>query len=259
MDLGLGEMGNERSDQHGRLSLADERRSGSDDSLSTRDAHGPEKEHRELSDEPLQDAPVVQKLYKGHEEDDGRENAEEEEGLVGNLGGRQEFGTLPGEAQKLTCKLRDEGEDVVSSLGPQNKQGDDELDQHANNDGVPYDLLPVAGSSPEAEQEDDETEQTDSTVRTGVILGLFADERSDDDDSNGQQSASRNTNILRDVAYEANSSVVPDPVHRPGDDGDGHIEEDQTKHDGEPEQEGNNPVLIMAMLDDGRNPPSTKL
>ena len=67
-------MGDERLDQHGRLSLTDEGRCGRNDSFGARDAHGPEEEDGEFADEPLQNSPVVEQLHEGNEEDDGRYN-----------------------------------------------------------------------------------------------------------------------------------------------------------------------------------------
>jgi hypothetical protein len=45
-------------------------------------------------------------------------------------------------------------------------------------------------------------------------------------------------------------------MHWLGDDANGDPEEDQSKHNGEPEKERNNPVLVFAMEDDTSNPPS---
>ena len=77
MDLGVGEVGNERLDKDGRLLLADERRGGGDDGLGAGHAQAPEEEDgislshvqrlaysRESGrvtyrNDPLQNAPVI--------------------------------------------------------------------------------------------------------------------------------------------------------------------------------------------------------
>ena len=129
VNLGLGQVRHERLDQHGTLSLTDERSRSSDNCLSTGNAHAPEEENGELSDEPLNDAPVVQHLHEGDEEDDGRNDTSDEprqgrDGLVG-----QEDDTIASKSKQATRQERDEGEDVVSNAGSENEQCDDKLDE----------------------------------------------------------------------------------------------------------------------------------
>ncbi|CAI6339751.1 unnamed protein product [Periconia digitata] len=102
MNLSPGEMGHKWLDQHGRLSLADEGRGSGDNGFGTGHAHGPEEEDGELANEPLDEAIVEQELDQGHEEDDGRDDTEEEEGLSRNFGSRQEGSSVRSEVQKLT-------------------------------------------------------------------------------------------------------------------------------------------------------------
>jgi len=45
-------------------------------------------------------------------------------------------------------------------------------------------------------------------------------------------------------------------MHGLGDNCDGYVEGDQTDHDGQPEQERDDPVLVVAMYDYTGNPPS---
>ena len=87
MHLGHGKVGDERLDQHGGFTLTDERRRRSDDCLGTRYSHGPEEEDGEFANEPLEDAPVVQELDEGDEEDDGRDNTEHEVRVLRDLWG----------------------------------------------------------------------------------------------------------------------------------------------------------------------------
>ena len=174
MQLGHGKMGHKRPDQHGRFSLTDEGRRGSDNGLSARDAHSPEEEDSEFANEPLEDTPVVQELDEGHEEDDGRNDASEEPTQLGNTRVRQENDTVVGEPKEQASKLRDKVEDVISGLGAQDEESNDELEQHTDDDSVPHNLAAVAGSGPETEDEDCQTKQRNSTVGAGVVLALLA-------------------------------------------------------------------------------------
>jgi hypothetical protein len=45
-------------------------------------------------------------------------------------------------------------------------------------------------------------------------------------------------------------------VHWLSNNGDGHVEEDQPEHDGKPQQKRNDPILVIAMLNEGCNPPA---
>jgi hypothetical protein len=252
----FGKMRNEGTDQHGRLSLADERRGGSDNGLGTRDLHGPEEEDGEFSNEPLEDTPVVQKLDERHEEDDRRHNTGKEPRKIWDRVISQENHTLVSETQKQTGELGNESEDIVSGFGPQDEQGNDELAQHADNDGVPYNLGPVAGGGPEEGEENYQAEQTDGAVGAGVVQTLLASKRSHDDDSDGQSGASRDSHLLGHKVADSDTSVVPNEMHWLGNNANGDPEEDQPQHDGEPEKEWNNPVLVLAMDDDTSNPPS---
>ena len=166
-------MCDEGLDQHGRFSLTDKRTGSRDDSLGTRYSHGPVKEDGEFSDEPLDEPPVEQKLNKGHEEDDGWKDREEEVVVARNVSSRQKCNTIPGEFQQVCGKARDKVENVKASLGAEHKQGNDELDQHTNNDGVPHDHLAVVGGQPEAEDEDEKTEDGDGSILSRVVLSFW--------------------------------------------------------------------------------------
>jgi hypothetical protein len=137
--LGHGEMSDERLDQHSGFTLTDEGRSRSNDSLGTGNAHRPEEEDSELADEPLDETPVVQELDERHEEDDGRDDTGEEPRQLGNVLVREEYNTVVGESKEETSKLRDEVEDVETHTRPEDEKGNNELDQHSNDDGVPVD------------------------------------------------------------------------------------------------------------------------
>ena len=129
VDLGLGQVRNERLDQHSTLALSDERGGGCNDCLSAGDAHAPEEEDGELSDEPLDDTPVVKHLHEGDEEDDSGNDAGDKPRVVGNVLVGQEDDTVAGETEQLTRQCGDEGEDVVANARSENEECDDELDE----------------------------------------------------------------------------------------------------------------------------------
>ena len=248
-------MGYEGPNQHGRFSLADERRGRSDDGLGTGDAHGPEEEYGEFSNEPLEDTPVVQELDERDEEDDGWDDTSEEPTLLGNSLVCQESYTIVRETEEQAGELGDEVEDVESNSSAQDEQRNDELEQHANNDGVPVDLGPVAGSGPETGNEETQTDEGDGTVGASIVLAFLTGKGADDNNSDCQCSTSWDAHLLWNKACQADSGVIPYPVHGPGDDGNWKMESDQSDHDGQPEQERNHPVLVFAMYDDTGDPP----
>ena len=121
---------------------------------------------------------------------------------------------------------------------------------------MPVDRLLVARSEPEREDEHSQTEERNSTVGACVVLALLASHRTNDDDRDGKSSTSRDTHLLGNERSSPDSGVVPDPVHRLCDDGDRNMARDEADHDRQPEQERNDPVLVMTMHNDRRNPPS---
>jgi hypothetical protein len=129
VDLSLGQVLNERLDQHGTLALSDERRSRCNDSLGAGDLHAPEEEDGEFADEPLDDSPVVEHLDEGDKEDDGGDDASQEPGKRSHTRVSQELDTFAGETEELAGEKRDESEDVVANFCAKHEEGDDELDK----------------------------------------------------------------------------------------------------------------------------------
>src|SRR5690606_34386529 len=125
VQLCLGEMGNEGTDQHRGFTLSDEGRSGSDDGLGTRHLHGPEEEDGELADKPLNETPVVKHLHEGDEEDDGREDGDQEPWERRGLGAGQERSTLASESKKRAGKARDEIEDIITNTSAKDEKRND--------------------------------------------------------------------------------------------------------------------------------------
>lgn len=121
---------------------------------------------------------------------------------------------------------------------------------------MPHNLLSVARRDIEEKKEDEKTEQANSTIFATVVCALLAGESADQNDGNSQSSTERNSHLFRDHGREPHASVVPDKMHRLGHNGDWDVEEQESEHDGEPQQKRNHPVLVMAVLDDTGKPPT---
>lgn len=256
MKLGLGHVRNKRSDQHGRFTLSDERRSSSDNGLGTRDTESPEDEVGKLLDEPLEEADVVEDLDQGNEEDDGGDDAEEEHGQLRNVGVGQEGDTILGESQKVLGASGDESENIVTNASSEHKQTDNVLRKHTSNDSSPIDALAILARQPQDEEEDGKTEQADGAVLAGVVLDLLRDKGADENDGNGKGCASEGSELFWDPVVDDKGGMLPDPANWARDISDGDVEEEQTQRDGEPEEEGNDPVLVIAVKDQRRDPPT---
>lgn len=236
-------MRNVRADQHGGFTLTDERRGSCDDGFGSRDLHSVEEHGGELSDSPLEPSPVVEELDKGNEEDDGGNDTEEEVVEFEKVGAEQESGTLGSECKQGCSEESDEVEDIVSSLGSQDKESENVLGEHTNDDGLPLDGLAVVGGHVETKDEDDKTEQTDSAVGSGVIGGLVAGESTDDEHSNGSSSSQWQSQLLGDHLVGIVDQLHPQPGDWLGDILGRDVQGNQTNGDSQPEEERDQPRL----------------
>ena len=223
VNLGLGQVWHERLNQHSTFSLSDERSCSSDNCLSARDAHAPEEEDRELANEPLDDAPIVQHLHEGDEEDDSGDYTGEEPSELGNARVGQEGDTIAGVSKQTTRQERDEGEDVITNARPENEECDDELDElgrsvlplfpkgisvssktyHAHDDSVPVDRLAVTRSSPHAENQKRQPEQTDTAVGKVIVSAGRAGKATNNDHSDCSKSTQRDAEFFRNHVHSS--------------------------------------------------------
>lgn len=254
--LGVGHVRDERTDQHSRLALADEGGGGGDDGLGTRGIEGPEDKRGHLLDKPLDEANVIQDLHEGDEEDDGGDDAKEEPRKRGHLSGCQKGHTLVSEAEQVAGTVSNELEDVVTDTGSQDKETNDVLAQHAADDGSPVDVLAVVACGPEAKEDDEHAKQADGTVGARVVRALLGGEGADNDGSKGHTGTERGAQLGRNAVIDDQRSVLPYPLDGIGDVARGHVEEEQANGDGQPQQKGDFPVLVVAMQDQRRNPPA---
>lgn len=250
MKLGLCHVRNKRSDKHGRFTLADEGGSSSDDGFGTRNSKTPEYKGGELDDEPLDETDKVQDLDEGDEEDDGGDDAEEEVCGSSDIRIGEESNTRSGKTEKISSTVTDEAEDVVSNTSSQDKETNDVLSQHAADNSAPVDSLAIATGGPEDEDEDGHTAKTDSTVLASVVGGFLRDKRSDEDSSNSNTGTNKSAELGGDHVVDDDSGPGPDELDGIGDVATGDMPEEQTKSNGEPDKEGNNPVLVVVMQDE---------
>jgi hypothetical protein len=258
VELSLGHVRHERADQHGRLSLADEGRRGGDNGLGTRDTQHPEDEGSELEDEPLKEANVVENLDQGDEEDDGRNDTEEEpRDLRGFLAG-QESHTILSEPKQVASALSNEAEDVVTDRGTQDEEANDVLGKHATNDSAPVDTGTAAAGAPESEQNDENAEEADGTVLASVFSSFLGGESANEDNSDGTSSSGDSAQLRRYQVVDDKGSVLPHPLDRVRDVTAGDVEEDEAERDGEPQEEGHDPILVIAVKNQRRHPPASE-
>lgn len=254
--LGVGHVGDKGTDQHGRFSLSNKGGGSSDDGLGTRSVESPEDEGGHLLDEPLDESNVVQDLDEGNEEDDGGDDAKEEPGELGDISGGQESHTIFGKAKQVAGTISNELEDVVSDTGAQDEEANDVLAEHAANDSPPVDVLAAPAGDPEAKEDDHHAEQADGTAGARVVGALLRDKGADQDGGNSHSSAGRGAQPGRDAVVDDQGGASPNPLDAVGHIARGHVEEEEADGDGQPQQEGHLPVLVVAVQDQRGNPPA---
>lgn len=245
VQLSLGHVGHKGLDQHGRFTLANEGSGRGHNGLGTRHAQAPEEELGELANEPLNESSVEEQLHQSHEEDNRRNDTSEEPRLLGNGRVGQKGYSSVCEAQQRAGEERNELENVESSLGPEHKDGDDELSQHATNDGVPGDCPPVAGRDRQESNHDQKTKDGNGTVGAGVLCLVGGNHGADQEDAQGSESCKGLVQLLRDNVVKADNSVVPDDAEGGHDDRSRCVVEEDAENDGDVEQHGLEPAIVV--------------
>lgn len=100
---------------------------------------------------------------------------------------------------------------------------------------------------PQTEEGDDQTKKADGSVLPGVICGFLRYKGPNENHTNSQQRGAGDPQILWDETDKRSGCVVPYPVRRRGDGGNGDIEEDEPQCKGQIYQEGDEPAQIVAM------------
>lgn len=181
VDLRAGHLVDVGLDHACRLSLADEGRSSSNNSLCTRDVHSLEEEPAELGNNPLKDTIVVHHLGERNEENDGAQGVGEEPMTVedwrpsclvrGGNSAEEEGGSVIGLSQEVGSESRDPVEDGESGARSEYKEGQDLLETQSDNDSSPLDCFAIARGQEEDELEAEEAKDTLSSLAvSGVLL-----------------------------------------------------------------------------------------
>ena len=150
---------------------------------------------------------------------------------IGDVVGGKEGDAVVGKAEQIQGQAGNEVEDVEAGASAENEEGDDELHQHSHDNGVPFDLPPVARGDVQAKDENQQTEEADGAVGAGVVLRFGAGEGADENDGDGKESAGGNAQVFRDHVGEPDAGVVPDCMHGLGDDSHGDVEGNETNCD----------------------------
>ncbi len=175
---------------------------------------------------------------------------------IGDGVSREERDTEVREPKQVARQGGDEVEDIIPSLCAEHKQCDDELREHAANDSMPADLAAVATRCPEQEDHDSKTKEGDGAVATCVVGRFRGDEGCDEHNCNGYGCCGPEAQFLWDQLVDSDTGVVPGKVHGLGHDGNGGPEEDDAKSDGEVEEEGDQPAVVVTVQDEACYPPA---
>lgn len=259
MDFGLGQVRDERTDQHGRLALTNEGGGSSDDGFGTGDAESPEEEDGELANEPLDESQVVAELDKGDEEDDGRNDTGEEPGKVGNRVISQENDTGIRETEQSASHLGNEAEDIITGLGLEHEDGDDELGEHATNNRVPGNLPPVARGAGKDGDHDDETEEGDGAHGARVLADFFRNHTAEEENTDCAKGGKGLMKLLRDQSIAPMDRVLP---YHPGgthDDAGRQVAKDDAQADGDIDEGRLQPSeMVMSVIEKWTVDPPSK-
>ena len=97
-----------------------------------------------MLNDPLHDTEVVHHLHKGNEEDDGGQNASEEP-VLGDDGVliKEEDGTDFGLLQKVSGEEREPLEDLETSTGLEDEEGDGLLEEQSDDDRLPDERVQI--------------------------------------------------------------------------------------------------------------------
>lgn len=147
--------------------------------------------------------------------------------------------------------------DTYTDTSAKHEKSQNELCQHADNNGVPDNLATVTGREPEAEEEDDETEAGNSTIGAGVIRIIWLNESAETNDSDSSDGAEWETQAFWNDGDSATDNVGPEEFDRDHEVAGWNVEGDETHHDEEPQEEGDDPAEVTPVEDNTCNPPSS--
>lgn len=170
-------------------------------------------------------------LDQGDEKDNSWENTYEEHPHLRDLCRGQEGNTIARIAQQTLSQAGDEVEDIISHSSSEHEQRDNELHQHANKNGMPFNVRSVLTCRPKNTNKDKKPKQRHSTVIAGVVERLLGCECANENHSNNKSCCSRGTGFLGNDGNELASGELPEGLDGLEEQADRDPEEQDTKDD----------------------------
>lgn len=257
-ELGVGHEVEEALHQHCILTLTDEGRSGSDDSLGTGDAHELEEEPGKLANGPGHDTEVGEEDDEGNEEDDGRERVDEKVVLAGKItpeeGGTTDL-TLSEQIGGSESEPLGEAEE---SAGLEDEETNDDLKTETGYDGLELDGTAASGNGVEEAVDEEKTEKGAGTVavsRLGHLLDTESRAKVESEESNPADS---DLAVVGHLAPRPGSATGPDSLDGVGKGslGDVAVVVEEDEQDEEPGPDGGDDPSVAGLLaNDTGQPP----
>lgn len=102
------------------------------------------------------------------------------------------------------------GGEAHSSFSTQDEHGEDELREHAHDDGVPLDQLAVLRCRPEEEDKHEKAKARHRTVGARIIRRLLRDHRADEDNGDSANGSERQAEAGGDHIHDTLHNVLPE-------------------------------------------------
>lgn len=147
--------------------------------------------------------------------------------------------------------------DTYTNTSAEHEKSQNELRQHADDNGVPDNLATVTRREPEEEKEDDETKAGNSTVGAGVIRIIWLNESAETNDGDSSDGGEWETQALWNEDDSATDNVGPEELDWHHEVAGWDVEGDETHHDEEPQEEWDDPAEVTPVEDNTCNPPSS--
>lgn len=138
-------------------------------------------------------------------------------------------------------------EDIIPHTRPEHKQRNDELHQHAHKDGVPLDMRPVLARRPEYAYKHQHAKHRHGAVVARVVERLGGGKGADKVHGDDEYRRQRRTQLGRDERDEAHGGVLPEGLYGLEEEADREIQGEDAQGDAQPEEEGDDPVLVGAV------------
>lgn len=161
-------------------------------------------------------------------------------------------------AQQTPSQAGYEVEDVISHTGSQHEQRNDELHEHAHNDGMPLDVRTMLACHPQRTNKYQQSKERHCTVIAGVVQRFFGHKGTDEDNSDSKGACNCSSEFRRDQRDDAPGGDLPDRLHGLEEDADGDPQEDEAEGYAKPEKERNDPVFVVPVENQRCDPPSSR-